>query len=64
MISEEQPCQDIVKQMSAVHSALEGATKLILVNHFTECLRESRSKGSDETEALEEMTELLLNTRF
>ncbi len=64
MIEEEEECENIVTQLSAVHSALEGVTKLIVANFFLECLTESQEKGEDQQEAVDRFVSLLLNTRM
>ncbi len=64
MVEEGKECEDIVTQLSAVHSALEGATKLIVANFFMVCLAESEQKGENQQEAVERFLSLLLNTRM
>ncbi len=64
MVEEEKECEDIVTQLSAVHSALEGATKLIVANFFMVCLAESEQKGKNQQEAVERFLSLLLSTRM
>ncbi len=64
MIEDGEECEDIVTQLSAVHSALEGATKLIVANFFLECLSESQEKGEDQQEAVNRFVSLLQNTRM
>ena len=64
MIEEEEKCEDIVTQLSAVHSALEGVTKLVVANFFLECLSESQEKGENQQEAVDRFVSLLLNTRM
>jgi DNA-binding FrmR family transcriptional regulator len=64
MIEEEKECEAIVTQLSAVHSALEGATKMIIVGYFEECLQEAENNGAERKEALDRLAALLLNTRL
>ncbi len=64
MVEEGEECENIVTQLSAVHSALEGATKLIVANFFLICLAESREKGDNQQEAVDRFISLLLNTRM
>jgi len=64
MIEDGKECEDIVTQLSAVHSALEGVTKLIVANFFLECLSESQQKGENQQEAVDRFVSLLLNTRM
>ena len=63
-IEEEEKCEDIVIQLSAVHSALEGATKLIVTNFFRTCLAESQENKGNQEEAIERFLSLLLNTKM
>ncbi len=60
MIGEERECTDIVRQLSAVHSALESATKEILVQYLRQCLQEEE----DSEVALSRMADLIAGTRL
>lgn len=64
MIEEGQDCEDIVTQLSAVHSALEGATKLVVAGYFQECLAQCQETGENQEEAMERFVNLLLNTKM
>ena len=64
MIEDQKECEAIVAQLSAVHSALEGATKMIIVGYFEECLLEAENNGAERKEALDRLAALLLNTRL
>ncbi len=64
MIQEGEDCEKIATQLSAVHSALEGATKLVVAGFFRECMLESLEKGEDQEEAINRFVSLLLNTRM
>ncbi|MFO7951431.1 MAG: metal-sensitive transcriptional regulator [Bacillota bacterium] len=64
MVEENKDCEDIVTQLSAVHSALEGVTKLVVANFFLICLEEARQKGDNDEEAVERFVNLLLHTRM
>jgi len=64
MIEEGDDCEKIVTQLSAVHSALEGATKLAMAEFFTICLSESVEKGESQDQAVERFVSLLLNTKI
>ncbi len=64
MIEEGDDCERIVSLLSAVHSALEGATKLVMAEFFRECLAESLEKGQDQEEAVDRFIALLLNTKL
>ena len=64
MIKEGEACENIVVQLSAVHSALEGATKLVVAGYFHECLMESEEKGEGREAAMDRLVSLLLKTRM
>ncbi len=64
MIEAGDDCEDIVTQLSAVHSALEGITKLVTANFLLVCLAEAHEKGESQEEAVERFVSLLLHTRM
>ena len=64
MIESGNDCDQIAAQLSASHSALEGATKLIVVGFLRECLAECRETEAEQEEALNRFVSLLLKTRF
>lgn len=64
MMEEEEDCEKILTQLSAVHSALEGATKLALANYFNHCLAEAEESQESQEHALDRFINLLLNTRM
>ncbi len=62
MIEEGRECEEIVSQLSAIHSALESATKRVLVSHLSECLGESGP--GDEPRMMERIADLIMKTRL
>ncbi len=64
LIESGEECEKIAVQMSAVHAALEGVTKLIVVGFFRECMGESSEKAENKDEILERFVSLLMNTRM
>ena len=64
MIEEGEDCEKIVTLLSAVHSALEGVTKLVVTDFFRECLNECAEKGESQEEAIDRFVSLLLNTKM
>lgn len=64
MIENGDECEKIVTQLSAVHAALEGATKLVVAGYFQECLQQCEEKGQTQEEAIGKIVSLLLNTRM
>ncbi len=64
MIKEGEQCENIAMQLSAVHSALEGATKLVVAGYIWECMEESKEKEGGPEKAMKRLTSLLLKTRM
>ncbi len=64
MVEEGDECEKIVTQLSAVHAALESATKHILAGFLKECMKESLAKGNDQDEAIDRFASLMLHTRW
>ena len=48
MVTEERYCVDILNQVSAVQSALNGFNKELLANHIHSCVVEDIRAGKDE----------------
>ncbi len=40
MVDEERDCQEIMQQLAAVHSAIQGASRIFLQEYATTCLLE------------------------
>lgn len=54
MCEEGRPCNDILTQIAAVRSALNGAGRLILQDHIKHCVVDAVQKGDEESlEALD-----------
>lgn len=64
MIEEDKPCEDILIQLSAVHSALEGSTKLVLTGYMETCLEEGLESDKCKKEVLNRLADLMLQTKF
>ncbi|MFO7942655.1 MAG: metal-sensitive transcriptional regulator [Bacillota bacterium] len=62
MIEEERECEEIVSQLSAIHSALESVTKRVLVSHLSDCLTESTPGTEQRT--MERIAGLIMKTRL
>ena len=60
MITEERPCSDIMVQMSAVKSALNQVSKLILENHVNSQFNSSTSSDDISQVMITEVMELIL----
>ena len=57
MLDEDAYCPDIMVQVAAVKSALDGFNSVLLSNHIRTCVAEDIRNGSDEK--TEELVELL-----
>ena len=60
MIIEERPCSDIMVQMTAVESALNQVSKLILENHVNSRFNSSTSSEDISNDMITEVMELIL----
>jgi len=60
MIIEERPCSDIMVQMTAVKSALNQVSKLILENHVNSRFNSSTSSEDISNDMVTEVMELIL----
>ena len=60
MIIEERPCSDIMVQMTAVKSALNQVSKLILENHVNSWFNSSVSSDDISQDMINEVMELIL----
>jgi len=60
MIIEERPCSDIMIQMTAVKSALNQVSKLILENHVNSWFNLSVSSDDISQDMINEVMELIL----
>lgn len=50
MVDEDVPCEDILAQINAAKSALNGCGKVILEGHINHCVKEAIEKGdTDDT---------------
>ncbi len=65
MVEEEQDCEKILVQLSAVHAALEVVTKQVLIHFLEECMAKSFGDDQKNEEALKQkLVDLLMKTRF
>lgn len=58
MVQEERYCTDILVQVSAVQSALNGFAKMLLSNHIKTCVVEDIKNGNEE-KAVDELCETI-----
>jgi DNA-binding FrmR family transcriptional regulator len=45
MLDNERDCREIMQQLSAIHSAVQGASRIFLQEYATECLVEMDDRG-------------------
>lgn len=45
MLKNERDCREIMQQLSAIHSAIQGASRVFLQEYATSCLAEMDSKA-------------------
>lgn len=45
MLDEERDCREIMQQLSAIHSAIQGASRIFLQEYATSCLTEMDEEG-------------------
>ncbi len=62
MIREDHECEDIIRQLSACHAALESSIKQVLLNYFQECL--ARGEHGNDGMTLDRLADLMMKTRF
>lgn len=58
MVQDDRYCPDILVQVSAVQSALNGFCKLLLSNHIKTCVVEDIKSGKEE-ESIKELCEMI-----
>jgi DNA-binding FrmR family transcriptional regulator len=65
MVEEEQYCVDIVNQISAVRSALNGVGVIVLRRHIENCVSDAiRNGGEGGSAIIEELMTLLSRNQF
>ena len=53
MVSEDRPCPEVLNQIAAVKGAISSVAKIILEDHFEECLVRAVDRGNLEAEIKE-----------
>ncbi len=51
MLDEERDCGEIMQQLSAIHSAVQGASRIFLQEYATACLVEMDAESQPENDA-------------
>lgn len=68
MLEKERDCREIMQQLSAIHSAVQGASRVFLQEYATSCLAEmdrnaiadpGRDHRSDRIQIIQDMINLL-----
>ncbi|MFF2479581.1 metal-sensitive transcriptional regulator [Paenibacillus sp. NPDC058071] len=63
MMEEEQPCKDVVSQLSAVRSAADKAMAYIVAVNLEQCILEEREAGRDTSKVVQQAVDLLVKSR-
>ena len=54
MLNEERNCQEIMQQLTAIHSAVQSTSRIFLQDYATACLLEMDEDSYDHSEALKQ----------
>jgi CsoR family transcriptional regulator, copper-sensing transcriptional repressor len=54
MLSEERDCQEIMQQLTAIHSAIQSTSRIFLQDYATACLLEMDKDINDPSEPLKQ----------
>ena len=52
MVNEERDCREILQQLTAVRSAVNSVTQLLMQEYATDCVLNLDNKGQDERETM------------
>ncbi|TBL76405.1 metal-sensitive transcriptional regulator [Paenibacillus thalictri] len=63
MMEEEQPCKDVVSQLSAVRSAADKAIAYIVAVNLEQCILEEQEAGRDSSKIVKQAIDLLVKSR-
>lgn len=63
MMEEEQPCKDVVSQLSAVKSATDKAIAYIVAVNLEQCILEEKEAGIDSSKMVKQAIDLLVKSR-
>lgn len=63
MMDEEQPCKDVVAQLSAVRSAADKAIAYIVAVYLEQCILEEKEAGRDTSKIVKQAVDLLVKSR-
>ena len=65
MLTEERECREIMQQLAAIHSAVQGASRVFLQDYATSCLAEldegsAASSGADQRSKREKVVQEMI----
>ncbi len=63
MMEEGKDCRDVVTQISAVRSALDRTSALVVSENLEKCIREEAKNGEEAEEMIQEAVNLLVRSR-
>lgn len=63
MIEEEKECRDVVTQLSAVRSAIDRTSALIVSKNLEQCILDEKRTGESSEDLIEEAVNLLVKSR-
>src|SRR5699024_10146699 len=63
MMEEEKECRDVVTQLSAVRSAIDRTSALIVSKNLEQCIRDEKETGESSEDIIKEAVNLLVKSR-
>ncbi|HLQ98235.1 MAG TPA: metal-sensing transcriptional repressor, partial [Candidatus Dormibacteraeota bacterium] len=63
MMEEEKECRDVVTQLSAVRSAIDRTSALIVSKNLEQCIRDEKETGESSEDVIKEAVNLLVKSR-
>lgn len=63
MMDEQQECQDVITQLSAVRKAVDRTIGLLVSMNLAQCVRKQVEEGQDTEELVKEAVDLLVKSR-
>jgi DNA-binding FrmR family transcriptional regulator len=64
MIDEDQDCEDILIQLTAIRGGIESAGSLILKNYMTLCMNKRTASGLDNIESLSKAISIWMKSKI
>ncbi|WP_226671403.1 metal-sensitive transcriptional regulator [Metabacillus litoralis] len=63
MMEDDQPCKEVITQLSAVRSAVDRTVGVIVSSNLVDCVIEAEKKGEDTEQLIKESVSLLVKSR-